>query len=192
MPPKPLCVIVTGRPGSGKTTLAKRLGEALCLPVISRDGIKEGFVEAQGVAHAQLPPDTNARVSELFFALVGHYLAGGVSVVIEAAFQHHVWAARLPAITEIAEPFLIVCTVDDTLAVERQVARGLSDPRRTCHHGDDAVAHFQATGSLPTPSPYTPPELPIPTLPVSTDGAYQPSLEDILRAVTRGSGIVFA
>ena len=142
MPPKPRGVFVTGRPGSGKTTLARQLGEALCLPVFSRDSLKEGYVEARGVAHAQLPADTNGHVSELFFALVTQALAGGVSVVIEAAFQHPVWAGRLPEITALAEPFLIVCTLDDTLAVERQVQRGLRDPRRVFHHGDDAVAQI--------------------------------------------------
>jgi dephospho-CoA kinase len=34
---KPKCIIVTGRPEAGKTTLAKKLGEVLCMPVISRD-----------------------------------------------------------------------------------------------------------------------------------------------------------
>jgi SpoVK/Ycf46/Vps4 family AAA+-type ATPase len=41
---KPKCIIITGRAGSGKTTLAKKLGECLWMPVISRDEIKEGYV----------------------------------------------------------------------------------------------------------------------------------------------------
>src|SRR2546426_6363156 len=40
---KPKCVIITGQPGSGKTTLAKKLGERLWMPVISRDEIKEAI-----------------------------------------------------------------------------------------------------------------------------------------------------
>ncbi|MBA4125068.1 MAG: hypothetical protein H0X72_21705 [Acidobacteria bacterium] len=40
---KPKCIIVTGRAGAGKTTLSKKLGRQLWMPVISRDEIKEGM-----------------------------------------------------------------------------------------------------------------------------------------------------
>ncbi|MFN2514105.1 MAG: AAA family ATPase [Pyrinomonadaceae bacterium] len=75
---KPKCIIITGQPGSGKTTLAKKLGERLWMPVISRDEIKEGYVNTYGVKHDQLPPDTNGLVSELFFGIVNQYLAGHI------------------------------------------------------------------------------------------------------------------
>ena len=40
------------------------------MPVISRDEIKEGYVNTHGVKHDQLPPETNAVVSDFFFELV--------------------------------------------------------------------------------------------------------------------------
>ncbi len=52
---RPKCIIITGRAGAGKTTLAKKLGEQLWMPVISRDQIKEGYVNTCGVRHDQLP-----------------------------------------------------------------------------------------------------------------------------------------
>ena len=101
---KPKCVIVTGRPGSGKTTLAKKLGERLWMPVISRDEIKEGYVNTYGVKHSQLPSDTDRIVSDFFFDAVNRYLTSNVSIIIEAAFQHQVWEPRMPRILELSHP----------------------------------------------------------------------------------------
>jgi adenylate kinase family enzyme len=61
---KPKCIIVTRSPGSGKTTLAKKLGGRLWMPVTSRDEIKEGYVNTYGVKHDQLPSNANAFVKE--------------------------------------------------------------------------------------------------------------------------------
>lgn len=60
------------------------------MPVISRDEIKEGYVNTFGVRHDQLPTETNGLVIDLFFEIVNRYLEGKISVVVEAAFQHQV------------------------------------------------------------------------------------------------------
>jgi hypothetical protein len=50
---RPRLVLVTGAPGTGKTTLAVRLGRALTLPVLSRDSVKELLTDALD------PPESN-------------------------------------------------------------------------------------------------------------------------------------
>ncbi|GAG29410.1 unnamed protein product, partial [marine sediment metagenome] len=64
---KPKLVIVTGRPGSGKTTLAKELGKILYLPIVIRDEIKEGYVNTSNLKHDKLPKDTNKIATQIFF-----------------------------------------------------------------------------------------------------------------------------
>ena len=177
---RPKCIIVTGRQGSGKTTLAAKLGERLWMPVVTRDAIKEGYVHTFGIRHDELPADTNRLVTDLFFEIVQTYLKGDISLVIEAAFQHHVWEPRLPNILKAAETSLVICAVDDSLAASRAIERGLDSPEREFYHGDNRVVHFKKTGELLPPAPYKTPAFDIPTIEVKTDGEYEPSLDEIV------------
>ncbi len=180
---KPKCIIITGRAGAGKTTLAKKLGERLWMPVISRDEIKEGYVNTFRIKHDDLPPDTNALISDFFFATVNQYLANKISVVIEAAFQHSVWEFRMPGILELGLPMIILCSIDDSAAAKRHLQRGLADPNREFYHGDNRVAHFRKTGEFLSPGGYTVPELDVPTIKVSTEGEYIPRIDEIVKQI---------
>jgi predicted kinase len=183
---KPKCIIVTGRPGSGKTTLSRRLGELLWMPLISRDAIKEGYVNTYGVTHDQLPADTNAVVSNFFFEIVNQYLAGKISVVIEAAFQHQVWETRMSKISALGTPFIVVCSVDAMVAAKRHLQRGLDEPNREFYHGDKRVAVYKETGVMSPPDNYAAPDFNVPTIHVSTEGGYSPGLDDIVERIRSG------
>lgn len=181
MTPKPQCVIVTGRPGAGKSTLAATLARQLWMPVVSRDEIKEGYVNTFGVKHDQLPDQTNGVVSDFFFQIVAQYLANQISIAIEAAFQHHVWATRIAAIENLSRPMFIVCDVPGDVAALRHLQRGLNDSNREFYHGDQRVSLYKSTGVIAPAAQYQAPDFEIPTLNVRTDGEYAPSLEAIVR-----------
>lgn len=180
---KPICVIVTGRPGSGKTTLSGKLAERLWMPVIGRDRIKEGYVNTHGVKHDRLPPDTNRVVSNLFFEIANQYLAAKISVIIEAAFQHSVWEERIQAIRELSIPVFVVCTVDGMVAARRHLQRGLDDPDREFYHGDKRVEIFRKTGEIAPPGDYQAPNFDVPTIHVSTEGEYSPGIDKLVKRI---------
>ncbi len=183
MSSRPKCIIVTGRPGSGKTSLSRKLADRLWMPVISRDEIKEGYVNTHGVKHDQLPAETNAVVSDFFFELVNRCLAGKVSVVIEAAFQHKVWEPRMPGILELSRPFIIVCSIDPMVAARRHLQRGLDDPNREFYHGDRRVEVYRETGEMAPPGEYAEPDFDVPTIHVSTEGEYSPGMDEIVKRI---------
>ena len=180
---KPKCIIITGRAGAGKTTLAKKLGEKLWMPVISRDEIKEGYVNTYGVKHDQLAPDTDGLVTDFFFRLVNQYLAGNISVIIEAAFQHKVWEPRMSEIIELAAPVSVLCSIDSIVAARRHLQRGLENPDREFYHGDNRVVYYKKTGEFLLPASYEAPKFNVPTIEVSTDGEYVPHIDEIIKRI---------
>ena len=120
--------------------------------------------------HDQLPADTNRVVSELFFALVEQYLEGHVSIVIEAAFQHHGWEAQVPAIRTLSHPVLVLCDISAEVAAQRYHARAQSHPDWTFYHGSAAPSET-----------YIPPQLHIPTFRVTTDRDPVAVLEELVQ-----------
>jgi adenylate kinase family enzyme len=181
---KPLCIIVTGRPGSGKTTLAKKLGEHMYLPVFCRDELKEGYVNTYRKKHSQLPDDTNAIVTNIFFDTLVSLLEKNISLIAEAAFQHKVWSTFLERIEQKTDIRIVLCSVPDVIAAKRHLERGLEDKRREFYHGDTRVTHFRKTGELLDPGPYEAPHLPLPTFTVVTQSErYSPSLEELSQAL---------
>src|SRR5688500_7528188 len=83
--PRPLLVLVSGKPGAGKSTLARRLSEsdALGLHVLSRDAIKVGLVETQGAETDEIRNVIVPRSFDLFFETIELWLRAGVSLIAE-------------------------------------------------------------------------------------------------------------
>ena len=125
------------------------------MPVVTRDAIKEGYVNTFGIKHDELPPETNRVVTEFFFEMVYRYLAGNISIVIEAAFQHHVWEPRMRKILELASVCIVLCSTDEDTAAQRSIKRGLDDPDREFYHGDNRVVHYRKTGEILAPASYS-------------------------------------
>jgi len=180
---KPKCIIICGRPGSGKTTLAGQLSQRLYLPKISRDEIKEGYVNTFGIKHDQLPKDTNGIVNEVFFATTLQFLQNNVSLIIEAAFQHGNWNLVVPNIIKVAQVIIVICDLDAEASAKRHLERGLKDSNREFFHGDKRVSIYKETGKFSAGGPFNAPNYEVPTLRISTLNGYDPSLDKIVEFI---------
>lgn len=79
---RPMLVIVSGAPGSGKTTMGSRLGTELRLPHLNRDLVRDGLWMTDG-DDAAVGTDRAWRV---WLSAVKLYLHQGVSLVIDQTF----------------------------------------------------------------------------------------------------------
>lgn len=159
-------IVVGGIPGSGKTTLARRLADAVHVPALARDEIKEGMHVTAG---ADDPADVR-RFADAAFALfwttVGILVDGGVSLVAEAAFHRDHAGVDLEQLATRADVRLLWCSVDPDVARARYRARA---PLRHPAHADLVMAERMAHPAFDA-SIYDPPPGPWPVVEVDTTG----------------------
>ena len=178
---KPLLIIVCGRPGSGKTTLAHVISETLRCPVISRDELKEGYINTIGREHKNISSEEVKNVNDGFFDLIELLADHYISIVVESAFQHKLWAPRYEALSGKTAIKLIVCKTGNATANKRFMDRKAKDPLREYYHGDNVVLNENDEYE------YNPPQFPVPVLDVDTTDGYKPSLEEIVLFIKQNS-----
>jgi predicted kinase len=133
---KPLLIIVNGLPGSGKTTLAQRLGTDTKLPVFSRDGIYEKLYDALDCTSNGIPSLLGSASFSFLYFVTGKVLATGQSAIVEAFFgRPDLRTAELLDLqrTHDFEPFQILCKADGNVLLERFQARMKSEFRHQSH-----------------------------------------------------------
>jgi predicted kinase len=179
---KPLLIVVTGRPASGKTTLANLLSRELNLPLLSRDELKQGYITTTGVAHDQTDQSVDKHIYETFFNTTELLLTGGISIIVEAAFQHKLWAAKLSQYLDKADVKIVICDTSPELAKARFNKRLLEHPDRKRFHGD---AHLTSGGEKAAAliEHYENVSVDAPTLLVDTSDRYNPQLAAIIEFV---------
>lgn len=177
---RPTLVIVSGPPGSGKTTLALQIARALGCPLISRDEISEGIFHTFNHDLGIASKDEVTRLAfDAFFRTLELMLSDSVSVVADAAFQNQRWMTGLERLNTVADMRVIHCETHPDLARQRLTERQIKAPDTP---GARRAARARRTDAhaLPVPDDFQPLALAAPALRVNTTDGYDPGLDEIV------------
>ncbi len=133
---KPVLILVNGLPGTGKTTLARRLAADVHLPVFSRDGLYETLYDALACRSNGASPLLGSAAFALLYSVTGAVLAAGQSVIVEQFFGcPELRTAELLQLqhTSDFEPFQILCETEGSVLLERALARAGTEERHASH-----------------------------------------------------------
>lgn len=141
----PLLVIVTGAPGSGKTTLARALALACALPLFCKDDLKDSLFDALGWSDRAWSRKVGVASIHLLILVAERILAAGHPVIVESNFRD---ARETPLFMALRErvaysPLQIVCTCAREVALARYTARWHAGERHPGHAEGDLLGDLE-------------------------------------------------
>lgn len=82
------CILVTGIPAAGKSTMAEAISEKLNLPVISKDSIKELLFDNVGFQPREEKVDLGIASMEIMYYIAGQIMKTGQPFILENNFEY--------------------------------------------------------------------------------------------------------
>ena len=148
-------MLVSGLPGTGKSTLARVLAHRYALPLICKDTIKEPLFDVIGAADRAASRRLSDASFAAMFALARDCLCAGVDLILEGNFRpgEHELAvidalpAQAPPAPRPADNIAqILCRASEPLRIARLTARATDISR---HPGHDDAATLGQDASPP-------------------------------------------
>ena len=132
------CILISGIPAAGKSTLAERLADDLHMPLISKDLVKELLFDRLGFSSRNEKVQLGAASMDILCYLAEQLMRSGVPFILENNFEHaakDTLSAMLTRYT--ARSLLVTLTGDYETIYKRFVQRNLSPGRHRGHVVND-------------------------------------------------------
>jgi predicted kinase len=135
LPTEPAVIIISGLPGVGKTTLARRLAQRLSLPMVSKDGIKELLFDTLGWKDRAWSQQLGRASIELLYQFVEEQVTARRSCIVESNFRPDLDSARFVALQErhSFSPVQVHCSTQGATLALRYKQRAESGQRHPGH-----------------------------------------------------------
>ena len=172
----PYLILVTGRPGAGKSTLSQALAERIGFELISRDQLFEEFaISTPGAPDlAKVAVDSFDR----FFEVIRQYLRDGASVIAEAAFRPERWTRGLAGLESFAYIRIVRCDIDPSDAIRRILHRQQSvDPAEHLKAHTMSPAH---TSDIDNPPEFQHLTMDVPSIIVDAKRSLENNLDEVI------------
>ena len=146
----PALIIVGGAPGTGKTTLARRLAASLRVPYLGKDLIKESLFDSLGTRDREWSRKLGLASIELQFKLIESHLEVGQSVVAESNFYVQYDVPRFQRLSQWCSSGIVEvhCETDREVLYDRLIRRNQSGRRHPGHYAsgmwDELEPHLRS------------------------------------------------
>lgn len=183
---KPLLLLISGAPGSGKTVLAARLSALLGLPVIAKDMIKETLSNALGTESIGQSQVQGFAAISLMYAVAAALLRTGVGVILESNFGREA-EDELAALLGQSRAAHICCYMPPDLCLKRYIERAERPERHPTHFDRERLAAATPEVLAMRWRRHAPPDLPVPSLTVDTSDGYSPDIAAVVDWVAKAA-----
>lgn len=127
------CILVTGIPAAGKSTMAEALSERLKLPVISKDAIKELLFDNVGFQSRAEKVNLGVASMEIMYYVAGQFMKAGQAFILENNFEYSSEDGIKNLIEKYQYPALTITLTGDYSVIYRRFLERESSPDR--HRG---------------------------------------------------------
>lgn len=135
-----MLIVVSGKPASGKTTLAYKLGKKIGVKVLSRDSIKEFIFDALGYSDREWSNKVGALSFDILYKICLFYLKEKGSLIVETNFKAAFDFKKISEVAGLAgaQVVEVYCDVNLNTLKERFKKRAISS--RHLGHRDSELS----------------------------------------------------
>lgn len=149
------CILVTGIPASGKSTMAAYLAKELGIPMFSKDAIKERLFDTLGFNSREEKVRLGVAAMEIMYDAARSCFSGGQSVILENNFEDSSREGLSALFAEYACDVITVQMTGDLREIyNRFAARDQSPQRHRGHVVNDCYPEKPGGERAHTTIPY--------------------------------------